>query len=79
MDIHQRRMPIYRLAACQDHRGKLIIRGGSGNVDPDGTLHSVGAAGGMTLTAVGRLSGNTGAGTFDPSDGCVGRWIAIKH
>jgi hypothetical protein len=33
--------------------GKIIVRGGSGQVDPDGTLHSVGAGNGMTLTAVG--------------------------
>ncbi len=59
--------------------GKIIIRGGSGQVDPDGTLHSVGAGNGMTLTAVGQLSGNTGTGTFNRPDGCVGRWIAIKH
>lgn len=59
--------------------GKIIVKGGSGQVDPDGTLHSVGAGGGMTLTAVGRLSGNTGSGTFSRSDGCVGSWIAIKH
>jgi hypothetical protein len=59
--------------------GKIIIRGGRGQVDPDGTLHSVGAGGGMTLTAVGRLSGDTGAGTFSRSDGCVGSWIAIKR
>jgi hypothetical protein len=42
-------------------------------------LHSVGAGNGMTLTAVGQLSGNTGAGTFNRSDGYVGRWIVIKH
>jgi hypothetical protein len=59
--------------------GKIVVRGGSGQVDPDGTLHSVGAGNGMTLSAVGRLSGNTGAGTFNRSDGCVGSWIAIKH
>ena len=59
--------------------GKIIVKGGSGQVDPDGTLHSVGAGGGMTLTAVGRLLGNTGSGTFSRSDGCVGNWIAIKH
>jgi len=56
--------------------GKIVVRGGSGQVDPDGTLHSVGAGNGMTLSAVGRLSG---AGTFNRSDGCVGGWIAIKH
>jgi hypothetical protein len=59
--------------------GKIIIRGGSGHVDPDGTLHSVGAGNGMTLTAFGQLSGNTGSGTFNRSDGCVGSWIAIKR
>jgi hypothetical protein len=59
--------------------GRVIIKGGSGQVDSDGTLHSVGAGGGTTLVAVGRLSGNTGAGTFNRSDGCVGSWIAIKH
>jgi hypothetical protein len=59
--------------------GKIIIRGGSGQVDPDGTLHSVGAGNGMTLTAVGQLSGDTGSGTFNRSDGCVGSWIAIRR
>jgi hypothetical protein len=60
-------------------KGKIIVRGGSGMVGPDGTLHSVGAGGGMTLTAVGQLSGNSGSGTFNRSDGCVGSWIAIKR
>jgi hypothetical protein len=64
---------------AQIRRGKIIIKGGSGFVEPDGTLHSVGAGGGMTLTAIGTLSGNTGAGTFNRSDGCVGSWIAIKR
>jgi hypothetical protein len=59
--------------------GKIIVRGGSGQVDPDGTLHSVGAGNGMTLTAIGQLSGNTGSGTFNRSDGCIGQWIAIKR
>jgi hypothetical protein len=59
--------------------GRILIRGGSGQVDPDGALRSVGAGNGLTLTAAGRLSGNTGAGTFSRSDGCVGSWIAIKR
>ena len=59
--------------------GRILIRGGSGQVDPDGTLRSVGAGNGMTRTAAGRLSGNTGVGTFIRSDGCVGSWIAIKR
>ena len=60
-------------------KGQIIISGGGGFVGPDGTLHSVGAGGGMTLTAVGQLSGNNGSGTFNRSDGCVGTWIAIKR
>jgi hypothetical protein len=59
--------------------GKIFVKGGGGQVDPDGTLHSVGAGNGITLTAVGQLSGNTGSGTFNQSDGCVGRWIAVKQ
>jgi hypothetical protein len=59
--------------------GKIFVRGGGGQVDPDGTLHSVGAGNGLTLTAVGQLSGNTGSGTFNRSDGCIGHWVAIKQ
>ena len=29
--------------------GRIIVRGGSGKVDPDGTLHSVGAGNGMNF------------------------------
>ena len=59
--------------------GRVIVRGGSGQVNPDGTIHTVGAGGGMTLTAEGRLEAETGSGTFDRSDGCLGTWIAIKR
>jgi len=59
--------------------GKVIVRGGGGQVTPDGTIHTVGAGNGLTLTAEGRLSGETGSGTYDRSDGCSGTWIAIKQ
>jgi hypothetical protein len=59
--------------------GKIFVKGGGGQVDPDGTLHSVGAGNGITLTAVGQLSGNTGSGTFNQSDGCIGHWVAVKR
>ena len=59
--------------------GKVIVRGGAGQVDPDGFIHTVGAGAGMTLTAEGRLDGATGSGTFARSDGCLGTWIAIKR
>jgi hypothetical protein len=50
--------------------GRVIVRGGSEQVNPDGFIHTVGAGGGMTLTAEGRLDGETGSGTFARSDGC---------
>jgi hypothetical protein len=59
--------------------GRVIVRGGSGQVNPDGFIRTVGAGGGMTLTAEGRLDGETGSGTFARSDGCMGTWIAIKR
>ena len=34
--------------------GKVIVRRVAGQVDPDGFIHTVGAGGGMTLTAEGR-------------------------
>jgi hypothetical protein len=59
--------------------GKVIVRGGGGNVTPDGIIHTVGAGNGMTLTADGRLSGDTGSGTYDRSDGCSGTWIGTRQ
>jgi hypothetical protein len=59
--------------------GKVIVRGGGGNVTPDGIIHTVGAGNGLTQTAEGRLSGDSGAGTYDRSDGCSGTWIGIKQ
>jgi hypothetical protein len=58
--------------------GRVIVRGGGGNVTPDGIIHTVGAGNRMTLTAEGRLSGDSGSGTYDRSDGCSGTWIGIK-
>jgi len=60
-------------------RGKIIVKDGGGHVSADGTLRSVGAGGGMTLTAQGHLFADAGSGTFDRSDGCSGTWIAIKR
>jgi hypothetical protein len=59
--------------------GKVIVRGGGGNVTPDGIIHTVGAGNRMTLTAEGRLSGDSGSGTYDRSDGCSGTWIGVKQ
>jgi hypothetical protein len=45
--------------------GQSIVRGGGGNVTPDGIIHTVGAGNGLTLTAEGHLSGDAGSGTYD--------------
>jgi hypothetical protein len=68
--------------------GTLVIVGGVvsskngrgiGRVSPDGTYRaaSVGADG-VPLTAKGRMSGNSGSGSYRRADGCNGRWAAKK-
>ncbi len=68
--------------------GTLVISGGVvsskngsgvGRVSADGTYRasSVGADG-VRLTATGRMSGNSGSGSYRRADGCNGRWAAKK-
>jgi Caspase domain len=68
--------------------GTLVIAGGVisskngrgvGRVSADGTYRaaSVGADG-VPLTATGRMSGNSGSGSYRRADGCNGRWAAKK-
>jgi Caspase domain len=68
--------------------GTLVISGGVvsskngrgiGRVSPDGIYRaaSVGADG-VPLTATGKMSGNSGSGTYRRADGCNGRWAARK-
>ena len=60
--------------------GRLILQGGSGSLSPNGaiTSSSVGSDG-VRLTATGRLSGNSGGGTYMRTDGCGGRWTATRN
>jgi hypothetical protein len=71
--------PVSGTARVTIKGGKIIARNGGGFVTPDGALHSFGAGNGRSMTAVGQLSGKTGSGTYNSSDGCVGRWIGIKQ
>lgn len=60
--------------------GRVIAPNGSGSVAPNGAYHSSGVGeDGVRLTAVGRLSGNAGSGTYMRSDGCGGRWSATRQ
>ncbi len=60
--------------------GRISASGVTGSVSASGAYHAVGVGGrGVVSTATGRLSGNTGGGSFRNSDGCVGRWTATKQ
>jgi uncharacterized caspase-like protein len=67
--------------------GLLVISGGLvssknhgiGRVSPDGTYRSATvSADGVALTATGRMSGNSGSGSYRRADGCNGRWTARR-
>ena len=59
--------------------GRIIGQGVSGQVSSNGTVSTVGNANGITIISSGKLSGRTGSGTFRQSDGCTGRWTAMKQ
>ena len=52
---------------------------GSATVSANGTVRGAGNYSGIGVTSQGRLSGRTGSGTFQRSDGCSGRWVASKQ
>jgi hypothetical protein len=67
--------------------GLLVISGGLissknrgiGRVSPDGAYRSASVGDdGVALTATGRMSGNTGTGSYRRADGCNGRWTAKR-
>jgi hypothetical protein len=67
--------------------GFLVISGGLvssknrgiGRVSPDGTYRSASVSDdGVALTATGRMSGNSGSGSYRRADGCNGRWTARR-
>ena len=67
--------------------GSLVISGGLisskngriGRVSPDGAYHSASVGDdGVALTATGRMSGNTGSGSYRRADGCIGHWTARR-
>lgn len=53
--------------------------GGSAAVSANGAVRGSGNYSGIRVTSQGRLSGRTGSGTFQRSDGCAGRWVASKQ
>jgi len=59
--------------------GKILGQGVSGQVSANGTVSTVGNSNGITIISSGKLSGRSGSGTFRQSDGCTGRWSAMKQ
>jgi hypothetical protein len=61
--------------------GQIIGKKGVvvGRISPDGDYRST-AVGkdGVTVTSTGKISGNSGGGSFRRADGCVGRWTAKR-
>lgn len=58
----------------------VVSGGGRGQVSRSGAFQaSTNAGGGVRLSAVGRLSGSRGSGSYRRSDGCVGRWTAVRR
>jgi hypothetical protein len=59
--------------------GKIIGQTARGTVSSNGTVHGYANSNGITIITTGRLSGRRGGGTFRQSDGCAGRWTAVKQ
>jgi len=59
--------------------GRLIGEGVSGTVSANGAINAVGAGNGITAVSTGRLSGTSGSGSYQQSDGCTSRWVAQKQ
>lgn len=58
---------------------RMVGQYGTAQVSPNGSTSGIGAAGALTWTMSGRLSGRRGSGTFQRSDGCVGSWTGSKQ
>ena len=59
--------------------GRLIGEGVTGSVSANGAISAVGAANGVSGVSNGRLSGRTGSGSWQQSDGCSSHWTAQKQ
>jgi hypothetical protein len=71
---------------CGGSTERIVISGGritgewsSGQVSPNGASTGRGSAGGLSWTSSGRMSANSGSGSFVRSDGCTGRWTASRQ
>ncbi len=60
--------------------GRIVGQGASGSISPNGTIRSVVSLGnGGVSIGSGRASGRTASGTYRQSDGCTGRFSAVRN
>ena len=59
--------------------GHLSQPNSSGTVNPNGSARGTASSSGLNATWTGHFSGNRAAGRFQRSDGCVGRWSAVRQ
>ncbi len=59
--------------------GHLSQPSSSGTVSANGSARGTASSGGYNATWTGHFSGNKAAGRFKRSDGCVGRWSAVRQ
>ena len=59
--------------------GQLSQANSSGTVSPNGSARGTAYANGVNATWTGHFSGNKASGRFKRSDGCVGRWSAVRQ
>jgi hypothetical protein len=59
---------------------RVGLAGGGGSVAANGAIRSTSVGNdGVTVSATGRLSSNSGGGTYTRTDGCAGRWSATRQ
>lgn len=60
--------------------GRLVGQGVSGSISPNGTIRSVTNVGnGIRAIGSGRASGRRASGIYRQTDGCTGRFTAVKN
>jgi hypothetical protein len=59
--------------------GHLSQPNSSGEVSANGSARGTADANGVTATWTGHFAGNKASGRFQRSDGCVGRWSAVRQ
>jgi hypothetical protein len=59
--------------------GRVVGEGLTGRVSGGGSVSATWHGNGVTSYSSGRLSGRSGSGSFRRTDGCSGRWTAVKQ